>query len=130
MYFKYENYYAGDYAIFRWGKKAQKILEDCLTPNEKGYYTLPTATNYFAFGYSEGKYGEYTKWGETYLSVNSRGYIWAKVGTDKEKAFIEMVTAVLNRMKEIREEQARINDENYIANLKAKGIIDDEDDEE
>ncbi len=94
--------YAGRNEFYRWGKKAQSIVEACKKPNDNGFYNIPTSTNYFAFGTSDGKYGDYAKWNDTFFSVNKAGYIWAKVGTPKADDFLKMLDNLLNDMREMR----------------------------
>ena len=91
---------AGQNEFYRWGKKAQEKVASCLTPNEAGFYSIPTdGGKYWTFGTSEGKFGEFAKFGETFFSVNKGGYIWAKEGTSKGEAFVLMINSLLDDMK-------------------------------
>lgn len=107
MYKDYRYINAGENEFYRWGKKAQEIVKTYLEPNEKGFYSMPTdGGKYYTIGTSEGKFGEFAKHGETFLSVNKGGFVWAKVGTDKAEAFILMVNTLLNNMIEKNKERA------------------------
>lgn len=96
--------YAGQNEFYKWGHKAQEAVSKALTPNEQGFYRIPTCTKYFAFGTSEGKYGEFAKWHDTFFSVNKAGYLWAKVGTPKAEAFVEMINDLINSMTKMHNE--------------------------
>ena len=97
--------YAGQNEFYKYGHKAQEALIAALNPNAQGFYSIATNTKYFAFGTSEGKFGEYAKWNGHFFSVNNGGYIYAKAGTEKADAFVAMVNALLNEMRKMREEQ-------------------------
>lgn len=97
---------AGENEIYRWGKKAIEKVSSHLTPNEKGFYSIPTdGGKYWTIGTSKGKFGEFAKFGETFLSVNKGGYMWAKEGTPKADAFVKMLNKMIESMKE--EKKAR-----------------------
>lgn len=105
MYKNYEYYNAGTNVFHRWGKKTIAMLEQCLIPNKNGYYTIEAnGGKHWTIGTSIGQYGEYAKYKNTYFSVNSNGYIWAKVGTDKEAKFIELVNDMIRGMKRHKED--------------------------
>jgi hypothetical protein len=90
---------AGTNEIYRWGHKAQERVESYLEPNVNGFYSMPAdGGKYYTIGTSEGKFGEYAKFKEAYLSVNSNGMIWAKVGTEKAEIFVAMVKDLINKM--------------------------------
>jgi hypothetical protein len=55
---------------------------------------------YYTIGTSKGKFGEFAKIGNEFLSVNNGGYIWAKVGTPKEETFRKFVNTLLKSMTE------------------------------
>lgn len=100
MYKDYRFINAGENEFYRWGKKAQAKLAAYLEPNEKGFYSVPAdGGKYWTFGTSMGKFGEFAKYGNTFLSVNNGGYIWAKVGTEKATAFVEMIKNLIETMK-------------------------------
>lgn len=122
--YKAETFYnAGTNEIHRYGHKAQEKLVAYLEPNEKGFYSIPAdGGKYWTIGTSEGKYGEFAKFHDTFLSVNSMGRVWAKVGTPKADAFVAMINNMINVMKETN--QARIDHLNEITG------VEDEDDEE
>lgn len=107
MYNGYEYINAGDNRIQKYGKKARSFVESHLEPNEKGFYSIPAESKYMTIGTSEGRYGEYAKYRDTFLSVNRGGYVWAKVGTQKAEAFVEMLNEMLNKMKMY--DEARLN---------------------
>lgn len=91
---------AGTNEFYRWGHKAIERAQIALTPNEKGYYSIPAdGGKYWTIGTSEGKYGEYAKFGDTYLSVNRGGFVYAKEGTEKAEAFKAMVNRMISDMK-------------------------------
>lgn len=91
---------AGQNEFYRYGKKAQAKVAACLEPNENGFYSVPAdGGKYWTIGTSNGKFGEFAKFGETFLSVNKGGFVWAKVGTDKADAFVAMVNKLLDDMK-------------------------------
>lgn len=90
---------AGRNEIHRWGRKAQEKVKTHLTPNENGFYTIPAdGGHYWTIGTSKGKYGEYARFGDVILSVNSAGNVWAKIGTPKADAFVKMIEGMLNSM--------------------------------
>lgn len=98
--------YAGQNEIYRYGNKAQEKVRECLTPNENGFYSISTyGGKYWSFGTSKGQYGEYAKYKDTIFSVNKNGFIWAKVGTPKAAAFVEMLNDMINHMQQTKEEQ-------------------------
>ena len=99
MYKDYRYINAGTNEYYRWGKEARAKLEAALTPNENGFLSIPAdGGRYWTFGTSEGKFGEFAKYGDTFFSVNKAGFIWAKVGTEKAEKFVEMINALLNQM--------------------------------
>ena len=90
---------AGTNEIHRWGRKAQEKIKTHLMPNDNGFYTIPAdGGRYWTIGTSNGKFGEYARFGDVYLSVNKSGNVWAKVGTPKADAFVKMVEGMLNSM--------------------------------
>ena len=99
MYKDYRYINAGENEIYRYGRKAQERVQQYLQPNDKGFYSIPAdGGKYWTIGTSQGKYGEFAKIGDKFLSVNKAGFVWAKVGTDKEAVFIEMVNKLLQSM--------------------------------
>lgn len=109
MYKNYRYINAGENEIHRYGKKARSKVELFLEPNENGFYSIPAdGGNYWTIGTSEGKYGEFAKFKDTFFSVNRGGYVWAKVGTEKAEKFVEMVKDMLNKM--IETNNARFDD--------------------
>lgn len=100
---------AGTNEFYRYGKKAQELVKSYLQPNEKGFYSMPAdGGKYYTIGTSEGNYGEFAKFNDTFLAVNKGGFVWAKVGSDKETAFLAMVNTLLNGM--IKRNEERIAD--------------------
>lgn len=103
---------AGQNEFYRWGHKAIEKLQKHLEPNESGFYSIPVdGGKYYTIGTSEGKYGEYAKFGDTFLSVNSAGNMWAKVGTDKEVKFLEAINGMINAMRERKAADAEEEEE-------------------
>ena len=99
MYKDYRYINAGQNEFYRWGHKAQDRVRACLTPNENGFYSIQTDGGaYWTFGTSEGKFGEFAKYKDTFFSVNKGGFLWAKVGTPKAEAFVEMLENMLAQM--------------------------------
>ena len=99
---KFENgrvYRAGENEFYRWGKKARERATAALTPNKKGFYSIPAdGGRYWTFGTSIGKYGEFARWNDICFSVNGGGFIWAKEGTPKAEKFVKMVTELIEMM--------------------------------
>jgi hypothetical protein len=90
---------AGQNEFYRWGHKAVEKLQQYLEPNENGFYAIPVdGGKYYTIGTSNGKYGEFAKYGDTFLSVNKAGNMWAKVGTDKAEKFVEMINGMIKAM--------------------------------
>ena len=58
-----------------------------------------------------GKYGEFAKFSTSFLSVNRAGFVWAKVGTEKEKIFIEMINQMITQMKKLKSGESYESDE-------------------
>ena len=104
---------AGTNEFYRWGHKAVEKAAAALTPNENGFYSIPAdGGRYWTIGTSDGKYGEFAKFGDTFLSVNKGGFVWAKVGTPKADAFVAMVNRMIADMKAKHAEVAESDDEN------------------
>lgn len=100
--FRYIN--AGENEFYRWGRKAQDKVKRYLTPNDNGFYSIPAdGGKYWTIGTSTGRCGDFACFKGEYLSVNSIGRVWAKVGTDKERIFLAMVNDMLARMIEKRQ---------------------------
>lgn len=92
---------AGQNEFYRYGHKAVAKAKAHLEPNEKGFYSIPAdGGKYWTIGTSEGKYGKFAKFGDTILSVNKGGFVWAKVGTPKADAFVAMVNRMISDMRE------------------------------
>lgn len=105
--FRYIN--AGENEIYRYGHKAVEKVQVCLIPNEKGYYSIPAdGGKYWTIGTSEGKFGEFAKYQDTFFSVNAGGYVYAKEGTEKGDKFVEFLNSMIAKMNELN--AARIND--------------------
>lgn len=110
---------AGTNEFYRYGKKAQAKAAAYLEPNEAGFYSIPAdGGKYWTIGTSNGKFGEYAKFGDTFLSVNSRGMVWAKQGTPKADAFVAMINRMLSDMQAADAERV------------AKLLADDDNDED
>ena len=96
---RFKLYEAGRNVVLRWGKKAQELVESYKVPNENGFYSIPVdGRAYWTIGTSNGKYGEFAKVDDGFLSVNSAGYAWAKVETAKEAIFLNMIDKMLKCM--------------------------------
>lgn len=109
MYKDYRYINAGQNEFYRWGHKAQELVKSYLEPNENGFYSIPAdGGKYYTIGTSDGKYGEFAKFNGTFLSVNSAGYVWAKVGTEKADAFVAMVNKMLSNMIDKNNERAEM----------------------
>lgn len=105
MYKDYRYINAGENEFYRWGKKAQERIAAHLTPNEKGFYSIPAdGEAYYTIGTSNGKFGEFAKFHDTFLSVNSIGCVWAKEGTEKAEAFKAMLNELIANMRAKMEE--------------------------
>ena len=103
---------AGTNEYYRWGHKAEEKVRAAMTPNEAGFYGIAAdGGNYWTFGTSVGKYGEYAKWNDTFFSVNRAGKLWAKAGTEKGEKFVEMLQSMLDVMAAKRKFESRGNDE-------------------
>ena len=90
---------AGENEFHRYGHKAIAKAKAHLTPNENGFYSIPAdGGKYWTIGTSVGKYGEFAKFGDTFLSVNKSGFVWAKVGTPKADVFVAMVNKMISDM--------------------------------
>lgn len=112
MYKDYRYINAGQNEFYRWGHKAVEKLQQYLEPNENGFYSIPVdGGKYYTIGTSNGKYGEFAKYGETFLSVNKAGNMWAKVGTDKAEKFVEMINGMIKAMVEKHNETVEEGEE-------------------
>lgn len=106
MYKDYRYINAGQNEFYRFGGKAQELVKKYLVPNENGFYSIPAdGGKYYTIGTNDGKFGEYAKFGNTFLSVNSAGNVWAKVGTEKAVAFVAMVNQMIKDMIKANEER-------------------------
>lgn len=100
--FRYIN--AGTNEIYRYGHKAIERVQACLEANENGFYSIPAdGGKYWTLGTSEGKFGEFIKWGDTFFSVNRGGFAYAKAGTDKGEKFVEFLNSMIAKMNEIND---------------------------
>ena len=97
---------AGEIEINRYGHEAVEKIENAMQPNDKGFYSIATdGGKYWTIGTSKGKYGEFAKFGDDFLSVNAYGYMWAKVGTAKEVAFLNAMKFIIDEMNAMNEER-------------------------
>lgn len=111
MFKDYRYINAGENEFYRWGHKAQELVKSYLEPNEKGFYSIPAdGGKYYTIGTSTGKFGEFAKFGDTFLSVNNGGYVYAKAGTEKADAFVAMVNDMLNNMIKKNNERAEVEE--------------------
>lgn len=101
---------AGTNEIYRYGKKARARVAEFLEANKNGFYSIPAdGGKWWTFGTSNGKFGEYAKWGDTFFSVNRGGFVYAKEGTEKGEAFKAMLKRMIEDMQK--------NDDERIAHL-------------
>ena len=108
--FRYIN--AGQNEFYRYGKKAVAMIEAGLTPNAKGYCSIPAnGGKYYTFGTSEGQYGEFARHGSTYFSINRGGYIYVKVDSPKYGAYVEMLKGMIEAMNKKNAERTVEDDE-------------------
>ena len=92
---------AGTNEFYRYGHKAVERVAAALKPNKAGYYSIPAdGGNWYTIGTSNGKYGEFAKFGDTIFSVNSVGNVYAKAGTEKGQKFVEAIQGMINAMNE------------------------------
>lgn len=102
---------AGTNEFYRWGHKAVEKVEKALEPNENGYISIAAdGGKYYTFGTSEGKFGEYARFGDTCFSVNRGGFIYAKAGTDKGIKLVAALTTLIDAMNAKHAESAEIED--------------------
>lgn len=93
---------AGTNEIYRWGHKAMERVKECLTPHN-GYYSIPVdGGKYWSIGTSNGKYGEFCRFGDNFFSVNFGGFAYAKEGTEKGEKFIEAINWMINFIEDLR----------------------------
>lgn len=112
MYKDYRYINAGTNEFYRYGKMAQAKVRGYLEPNDSGFYSIPAdGGKYWTIGTSEGKFGEFAKFDEVFLSVNNAGNVWAKVGTEKADAFVRMINRLLSDMEAKNAERADEEDE-------------------
>ncbi len=97
--------YAGTNEIIKYGHKAREAVMSFMEPNEAGFYNLPLETRAWNIGSSNGKYGEFCKMLDTCFPVNSRGYAYAKAGTEKGDKMVECLKAMLAKMEEMDDER-------------------------
>lgn len=91
---------AGENEIYRYGHKAVEKVQACMAEHN-GFYSIPAdGDKYWTIGTSNGKYGEFCNIEGTIFSVNSAGYAYAKVGTEKGERFIKALEAMIAFMKE------------------------------
>lgn len=99
MYKDYRYINAGENEIYRWGKKTIEEISQFLEPNDKGYISIPTnGGKAWTIGTSTGKYGEFCKFKDTFFSVNSWGYAYAKAGTEKGDKLVEFIQSMIEEM--------------------------------
>lgn len=99
MYKDYRYINAGQNEFYRYGHKAQDYVKAAMQPNEKGFYSIAAdGGKYWTIGTSEGKFGEFAKFQNTFFSVNKAGYVWAKAGTEKGEMFVKMLERMLADM--------------------------------
>lgn len=106
MYKDYRYINAGSNEIYRYGRKAIEKVEACKAEHN-GYVSIPVdGGKYWTIGTSDGKYGEYCKFGDTFFSVNNGGYAYAKVGTEKADILLKALDAMIAEMQTRNESRA------------------------
>lgn len=125
MFKDYRYINAGENEFYRWGKRAQRLLEGHLIPNEKGFYSIPAdGGKYYTFGTSKSKYGEFSRYEETIFPVNRRGHLWAKAGSEKGDMFVEMLVNMIEAMRTQGERGAKkLTDPRYLEEGEDDGDI-------
>lgn len=106
MYKDYRYINAGTNEIYRWGKKAQERAAASLTPDEKGFYSIECdGGKYWTIGTSEGKFGEYAKFNDTFFSVKDCGIYNSRIYVHKDSPklamFLEMVNLMIRDMQRL-----------------------------
>lgn len=89
---------AGKYEFYRYGLSAQRYLQKSLIPNKLGFLSLKADSKFWKIGTSLGKYGEFAKIDGSYFPINNGGYLYAKVGSDKEIEFRKVIKSLLSSM--------------------------------
>ena len=111
MYKDFRYIYAGENEFYRYGRKARERMESYLTPNKNGFYSMPAdGGKYYTIGTNKGRYGEFALFDGVRLPVNSYGFVWAKVGTEKAETFIKLVKGLIEAMMRRDEERAIVGD--------------------
>lgn len=97
---------AGTNEIYRYGKKAVGKVRAFSEPNNNGFYSFPVdGGRYWTIGTSSGKFGEFARVGDTCFSVNSAGFVYAKVGTEKAEKFREFIESIIAEMNRLNAER-------------------------
>ena len=100
MYKDYRFINAGTNEFYRWGEKAMHKIEGALKPSADGFLSIQCdGGDYWTIGTSDGKFGPYAKFNDTFFSVNRGGFAWVKVGSAKEEAFKAMILRLLSDMR-------------------------------
>lgn len=103
---------AGTNEFYRYGHKAVEKVQAHMQPNENGFYSIPAdGGKYWTIGTSTGKYGEFAKFGDKFLSVNKAGNVWAKAGTEKADIFLAMLQKMIDDMNKKNAERFDESDE-------------------
>ena len=111
MYKDFRYIYAGENEFYRYGRKARERMESYLTPNKNGFYSMPAdGGKYYTIGTNKGRYGEFALFDGVCLSVNSYGFVWAKVGTEKAETFVKLVKGLIEAMMKRDEERAIVDE--------------------
>lgn len=112
MFKDYRYINAGENEIYRYGHKAVEKVQACLEPNENGYYSIAVdGGKYWSLGTSEGKFGEFMRYGENFFSVNKAGFAYAKVGTDKAEKFVAFLNSMIEEMNRLNMERVSEEEE-------------------
>ena len=107
--FRYIN--SGENEIYRYGKKAVEKASSFLS-SRNGYYSFTVdGGKYWTIGTSNGRYGEFMRFGDTIFSVNKGGFAYAKAGTEKGNKFVEFINSMINEMNRLNEERTKTLEE-------------------
>ena len=90
----------------RWPVKARAKVEACKIAHNGFFSILADGDRYWTIGTSNGKYGEFAKYDDTFFSVNSYGFAYAKEGTEKGVKFLEMLDSMIEKMNELAAAQS------------------------
>ena len=121
MYKNYRYHNAEDNTFSRWGRKAQQKLAKFLEPSESGWISVPCdGGDYWTFGTSNGKFGEFAKFNGVCYSVNKGGFAYAKAGTEKGDNLVAFINQIINEMKVNCEGEGLLDSEGFFKDDEAE----------